>query len=72
MSKLGNLQTRMVLTFVASLGAVNWLAVEFMDTDLLSDTLGMSGDPYKLVIAVIGVAGAITLYNTGVWITGDR
>jgi uncharacterized membrane protein YuzA (DUF378 family) len=63
MERLGSTQTRIVLEVIAAIAALNWALVEFMDTDLLVDTLGMSGDTYSAVIAVIGVAGAVTVYN---------
>ena len=63
MERFGDTQTRIVLEIIAAIAALNWAAVEFLDTDLLVDTLGMSGDTYSAVIAVIGVAGGLTVYN---------
>jgi uncharacterized membrane protein YuzA (DUF378 family) len=63
MERFGDVQTRIVLELIAAIAALNWALVEFLDTDLLVDTLGMSGDTYSAVIAVIGVAGALTAYN---------
>ncbi len=66
MAKFGNEFTRFLAAVIASLGAINWAAVEFLQEDILVDTLGMTGDPYTAVIAVIGAAGALTAYNYGV------
>ena len=66
MGYIGNEFTRIVFAVIASLGAINWGAVEFLNEDLLVDTLGLTGDVYTAVIAVIAVAGALVLYNFGV------
>lgn len=66
MAKIGNELMRMVAIVIASLGAINWGAVEFAETDLLVDTLGLTGDTYTAVVAVIAVGGALALYNVGV------
>jgi uncharacterized membrane protein YuzA (DUF378 family) len=63
MERFGDTQQRIVLEVIAAIAALNWAAVEFMDTDILVDTLGLSGDAYTAVIAVIGIAGGLTAYN---------
>lgn len=66
MAKLGNEFVQVVTALIASIGALNWLAVEFLEEDILVDTLGMSGDPYSAVILLIGASGAVAAYNYGV------
>lgn len=66
MPKFGNEFTRMAAAVVASIGALNWGAVEFLGEDIIVDTLGMSGDAYTVVILVIFAAGVMTLWNKGV------
>lgn len=43
--------------------ALNWGLVEFADTNLLSDTLGLSGDILTGAFAALGAFGVIALYN---------
>ncbi|WP_436934986.1 DUF378 domain-containing protein [Halovenus marina] len=66
MAKIGNELMRMVAVVLASVGAINWGLIEFAGTDLLVDTLGLTGDTYTAVIAVVAAAGALALYNVGV------
>jgi uncharacterized membrane protein YuzA (DUF378 family) len=66
MAKLGTESVQVVTALIASIGALNWLAVEFLDENLLVDTLGMSGDPYSAIILIIGASGAVAAYNFGV------
>jgi uncharacterized membrane protein YuzA (DUF378 family) len=49
---------------VTEIAALNWALVEFADTNLLTDTLGLSGDVLTGAFAAIGAAGAAGLYNT--------
>ena len=56
----------MLTAIIASLGAINWGAVEFADVDLLTETLALSGDVYAGTIAAIAIAGGVTLYNYAV------
>ena len=60
---LGNWMTRTVSKVLAGAGALNWGLVEFADTDVLVDTLGLSGDVYAGVIAAVAIGGAIVFYN---------
>lgn len=60
---LGNWMTRTVSKAIAGVGAFNWGIKEFADTDLLVDTLGLSGDIYTAVIALITIAGAVVFWN---------
>lgn len=49
---------------LVGIAALNWGLVEFANTNLLADTLGLSGDILKGAYAVIAAAGAVSLYNT--------
>lgn len=49
---------------ITEIAAINWALVEFADTNLLTDTLGLSGDILTGTFAAIGAAGAVGLYNT--------
>jgi uncharacterized membrane protein YuzA (DUF378 family) len=49
---------------ITEIAALNWALVEFADTNLLTDTLGLSGDVLTGAFAAIGAAGAVGLYNT--------
>jgi len=49
---------------VVGIAALNWGLVEFADTNLLADTLGLSNDMLTGAYAVIAAAGAVSLYNT--------
>jgi len=66
MAEIGGDTLQLASALIAALGALNWAAVEFLDEDILVDTLGMTGDPYTAIIAVIGAAGALVAYNVGV------
>lgn len=61
--KLGTYETQVVTWIIVAVAALNWAVVEFAETDLLVDTLGLSGQSYTAVIAVIGVAATVNLYN---------
>ncbi|MXR52314.1 hypothetical protein GRX03_11960 [Halovenus sp. WSH3] len=56
---------------ITELAALNWGLVEFADTNLLTDVLGLSGDPLTVTFGVIGAAGAVGLYNTAAHYLGD-
>ena len=72
MGYIGNDLIRKVAAVLASLGALNWGAVEFMNEDILVDTLNMSGDAYTAFIALVAIGGAVTAYNMGlVDLAGD-
>jgi len=47
------------LTAIASL---NWGAVEVLDTNLLSDTLGLAGQTLTATYIAVAAAGAIQVY----------
>lgn len=49
---------------LTGVAALNWGLVEFANTNLLSDTLGLSGDVLTGAFAAFGVLGTIALYNT--------
>jgi uncharacterized membrane protein YuzA (DUF378 family) len=52
------------LWLAVAIGALNWGLVGVVDTNLLADTIGLSNDMLTGAYAVIGGAGAVTLYNT--------
>ncbi|WP_143414133.1 DUF378 domain-containing protein [Halovenus aranensis] len=73
MNAIGDKTLQVLFQIIAGIGALNWLSLEFFDTDLLVDTIGLTGDTYTAVIAVIGVAGALAVYNASAWFTdGDE
>ncbi|MFC7057244.1 hypothetical protein [Halovenus salina] len=72
MERFGDVTTRIVLEIIAAIAALNWAAVEFADTDILVDTLSLTGDTYTAVIAVIGAAGALSLYNGAAYFLADN
>jgi uncharacterized membrane protein YuzA (DUF378 family) len=64
MDKLLPENIRPVTWAVTEIAALNWAFVEFFNTNLLTDTLGLSGDILTGTFAAIGAAGAVGLYNT--------
>jgi uncharacterized membrane protein YuzA (DUF378 family) len=56
-----------LLTVVVAVAAANWAAVEFADTDLLVDVLGLTGDTLTITYGVIGALAVVVVYNTWVW-----
>lgn len=62
--KLGNEQVHLVLWLIVGVAALNWGLVEFLDTNLLTDVLNLSGDALTATYGLIGAAGAVDLYNT--------
>jgi uncharacterized membrane protein YuzA (DUF378 family) len=59
-----NMMVLYAVWLLVGLAALNWGLVEFADTNLLADTLGLSNDLLTGAYAVIGAAGAVSLYNT--------
>jgi uncharacterized membrane protein YuzA (DUF378 family) len=53
-----------VVTYTA---ALNWALIEFLDTDLLADTLSLDSGTLTLAYAVIAVATVVSIYNLLVW-----
>jgi uncharacterized membrane protein YuzA (DUF378 family) len=66
MAYIGTRTLTNIATVVASIGGLNWGFKEFADTDVLIDTLGMTGDAYMLVIGLITAASVLAIYNKGV------
>jgi len=64
--QLGGYWLTHVVSFIAGFAALNWAIIEFFDTDVLVDTLGLTGDTLTGTYLAIGVAGGILLYNTAV------
>jgi len=52
--------------------AVNWGSSEVLGTDLLSDTLGLSGDILSWTLIAIGILGAVSLYWLVLDLTGSE
>jgi len=52
---------------VVIVAALNWASVEFLETNLLEDTLALDQGTLTLVIAVIGVAAVVSAYNLAIW-----
>jgi uncharacterized membrane protein YuzA (DUF378 family) len=65
--KIGSHTIDALLTVVVAVAAANWAAVEFADTDLLVDVLGLTGDTLTITYGVIGIVAAVVVYNTWVW-----
>lgn len=65
--KIGGETGDVVAQLVTIIAALNWAAVEFLETNLLSDTLALQEGTLTLVYAVIGVAAAVSLYNLAYW-----
>lgn len=66
MAYLGTRTLTNIAVVIASIGGLNWGFKEFLDTDVLIDTLGMTGDAYMLVIGLITAASLLAIYNKGV------
>ena len=64
MEKLLPENIRPAVWATTEISALNWGLVEFADTNLLTDVLGLTGDALTLTFGVIGAAGAVGLYNT--------
>lgn len=62
-SKLLSHELRVVVWLVVAVAAGNWALVEFAQTDLLVDVLGLSGDVLTAAYGTIGAAAGINLYN---------
>lgn len=62
---------QMLLSVVVTLGAVNWAVIEFLDTDLLLDVLGVAAGSGELtaIYAVIGAAAVIRFASVVDWVT---
>ncbi len=60
----GNMAVLYGVWLIVGIAALNWGLVEFADFDLLVDGIGFTGDILKGTYAVIGAAGAVSLYNT--------
>lgn len=61
----------LIAALLAGVGALNWGAREYLDTDLLTETLGLttgSGE-YSLIIGAIALGGALTIYAEIYWYT---
>jgi uncharacterized membrane protein YuzA (DUF378 family) len=65
--KIGSHTIDALLTVVVAVAAANWAAVEFADTDLLVDVLGLTGDTLTITYGVIGALAVVVVYNTWVW-----
>jgi uncharacterized membrane protein YuzA (DUF378 family) len=65
--KIGSHTIDALLTVVVAVAAANWAAVEFADTDLLVDVLGLTGDTLTIAYGVIGALAVVVVYNTWVW-----
>ena len=59
-------QFRVAVWIIVAIAAANWALVEFANTDLLVDLLGLREDMLTLSYAVIGVASGVNLYNIAV------
>ena len=59
-------QLRVAVWIIVAIAAANWALVEFANTDLLVDLLGLREDMLTLSYAVIGVASGVNLYNIAV------
>lgn len=71
MAKLLPEQLRPGTRIIAGAAALNWAVIEFADTDLLVDTIELSGQSLTAAYGVIGVAAALELYNTTVDLMED-
>jgi uncharacterized membrane protein YuzA (DUF378 family) len=59
----------LLATILAGAGALNWGAREFLDTDLLTETLQLdpTGTTYTVVVGAIAAGGILTLYSEFWW-----
>lgn len=48
---------------LSSIAALNWGLVELLDTNLVTDTLGLGAETAGLVYIVLAVAGLVSLYH---------
>lgn len=48
---------------VSSVGALNWGAMELLDTNLITDTLGLGTGTAGMIYIVVAVAGLLSLYH---------
>jgi len=66
---IGSGFVQFIAVLLAGVGALNWALVEFLDTDLLLDVLGMTAGSTELaaVYALIAGAGVVSIYNEAVW-----
>lgn len=62
--------TQSALSIVAVIAALNWATVEFAQTDLLLDVVGLTAGSteYQAVIGAIAVAALLVLYDRLVWV----
>jgi uncharacterized membrane protein YuzA (DUF378 family) len=65
--KIGGETGDVLAQLVTIVAAINWALVEFLNTNLLSDTLGLAEGTLTLVYALIGVAAVVALYNLAYW-----
>jgi uncharacterized membrane protein YuzA (DUF378 family) len=65
--KIGSHTIDALLTVVVAIAASNWALVEFAETDLLVDVLGLTGDTLTITYGVIGALAVVVVYNTWVW-----
>jgi uncharacterized membrane protein YuzA (DUF378 family) len=65
--KIGGETFDFVATLIVAVAAINWGTVEFFDTNILTDTAGLSGDTLTIVYGVIAVLGVVVAYNYYAW-----
>ena len=52
-----------IATLVVIIGALNWGAIAFFQTDLVAQLLGPDSTGARIVYGVVGVAGLLKLLN---------
>jgi uncharacterized membrane protein YuzA (DUF378 family) len=69
MAIVDNKMLEIVAALLAAAGAINWALIEFMDTNLLTDTLSLAEGTqnYSIVVLAIGAAGVLQLYVSYYW-----
>lgn len=59
----GGEMVQLLLALITALGAMNWAASEFLETDVLIDLAGLGGSELQIAYGVIAAAAVVMLYN---------
>jgi uncharacterized membrane protein YuzA (DUF378 family) len=64
---IGTPLTDGLMRLVVAIAALNWAVVEFLETNLLTDTLGLTGQSLTATYGIIGLLAVVVIYNTVTW-----